>query len=416
METLITTKMPLAPLRCAVKLYKINTRCRTWAEHSTDGWYLGTSSKHYRCHKIYVKKTRAKRISDTVFFKHKYITQPTLTQADTIVKALDDLTHTLKGRKNVKVDAQIKALEQIDKLLNSIPKKVVTRKEQHVTFDESTAPPRETNATPRTLTTTQQTTTQKSITKAAIDKSITNQTPTPRVHSKLKENTLPEQMKLHQRLQEAATNQARLPHRYNMQFCQQEQLKRVQLISNNKTGEYLNYWQLNQDPKHKEIWNTSAANEFGRLTQGVGGRVKATNTIFFIRKDQVPKDQMKDVTYGSFSCNMKPNKTETHQTCLTAGGDRIKYPEDVGSPTADMTLVKTLLNSLISTKGPKCVMLDIEDFYLNTPMKRYEYMHIKITDIPEEIINEHKMSEIATDDGYIFCKIQKGMMAYHRQG
>jgi hypothetical protein len=127
-------------------------------------------------------------------------------QADTIVKALNDLTHALKGRKNMKGDTQIEELEQINKLLNNIPNKVVTRKEQHVTFDENTAPPRETNATPRTLTTTQLTTTRKSITKATIDKSITNQMPTPRVHSKPKENTLPKQMKLHHRLQEAVTN------------------------------------------------------------------------------------------------------------------------------------------------------------------------------------------------------------------
>jgi hypothetical protein len=33
-----------------------------------------------------------------------------------------------------------------------------------------------------------------------------------------------------------------------------------------------------------------------------------------------------------------------------AGGDRINYPEDVGTPTVDMTLVKILLNSIISTK------------------------------------------------------------------
>jgi hypothetical protein len=203
-------KMPLAPLRWAVQLYKSNTRRGTWAEHSTDGWYLGTSNKHYQCHKIYVKKTRSKRISDMVFFKRKYITQPTLMQADIIVKALDNLTHTLKGRKNVKSDTQIEALEQIDELLNNIPRKGVTRKEQHVSFDENTAPPQETNTTPRTLTTTQQTAIQKSIEKATIDKSISNQTPTPRVqtqinkqqmmipqtprvHSKPKDNTLPEQ-------------------------------------------------------------------------------------------------------------------------------------------------------------------------------------------------------------------------------
>jgi hypothetical protein len=125
---------------------------------------------------------------------------------------------------------------------------------------------------------------------------------------------------------------------------------------------------------------------------------------------------MKKVMYGSFSCDMKPNKTETHWTQLTAGGHRIKYPEDVGTPTADMTLVKTLLNSLISTKGAKCVMLDVTDFHLNTPMKGYEYMRIKITDIPKEIINEYKMSEIATDDGYIYCKIRKRMYGLPQAG
>jgi len=141
-------------------------------------------------------------------------------------------------------------------------------------------------------------------------------------------------------------------------------------------------------PKHSIIWIKSSANEFGRLTQGLAnGRVTGTNTIFFIHKDLVPKDRIKDVTYASFSCDMKPNKKETHRTRITAGGDRINYPEDVGTPTADMTLVKTLLNSVISTKGARCVMLDVKGFYLNTPMKRYEYMRIKITDIPEEVID-----------------------------
>jgi hypothetical protein len=69
---------------------------------------------------------------------------------------------------------------------------------------------------------------------------------------------------------------------------------------------------------------------------------------------------MKDVTYGSFSCDLKPNKAETYQTRLTSGRDRINHPKDVGSLTADMTLVRILLNRVISTKGAKCVMLDIK--------------------------------------------------------
>ena len=187
-----------------------------------------------------------------------------------------------------------------------------------------------------------------------------------------------------------------------MELRPQLQRERIQLIRDEETGEYLNYRQLLRDPKHKTIWNTSSANEFGRLAQGVGGRVNPTNTIFFIPYHQVPIDRRKDVTYGSFSCDMKPNKAETHRTRLTAGGDRINYPEDVGTPTADMTLVKTLFNSIISTEGAKCVMLDVKDFYLNTPMTRYEYMRLKLTDIPEEIIVEYKLCEIATPGGYVY--------------
>ncbi len=75
-----------------------------------------------------------------------------------------------------------------------------------------------------------------------------------------------------------------------------------------------------------------------------------------------------------------------------------------------------MLNSVISTKGAKCVMLDVKDFYLDTPMKTYKYMHIKITDIPEEIINEYKLNKKVTEDGYVCCEIRKGMYGLPQAG
>ena len=39
-----------------------------------------------------------------------------------------------------------------------------------------------------------------------------------------------------------------------------------------------------------------------------------------------------------------------------------------------MLTVKILLNSVISTKGARFMTIDIKDFYLNTPMARFEYM------------------------------------------
>ena len=125
---------------------------------------------------------------------------------------------------------------------------------------------------------------------------------------------------------------------------------------------------------------------------------------------------MKYVTYGSFSCEFKPNKEEKERTRLTAGGDRINYPNDCGTPTADMTLFKILINSFLSTPNAKCIMMDIKDFYLRTPMKRPEYMRLKITDIPQEVIEHYNLMSLFTQDGYVYCKISRGMYGLPQAG
>ena len=117
-------------------------------------------------------------------------------------------------------------------------------------------------------------------------------------------------------------------------------------------------------------------------------------------------NRAKDVTYGSFSFNYKPNKEEKERTRLTAGGDRINYPDDCGTPTADMTLFKILVNSIISTPNAKCIMMDLKDFYLRMPMKRPEYMQPKLSGILDEIIQEYNLIPLVTNDGYVYCKIK----------
>ncbi|KAL7479611.1 hypothetical protein ACHAW6_005338 [Cyclotella cf. meneghiniana] len=90
-------RMPLAPIGCAVQFHVKLGHQHTWGEHSTDGWYIGASPEHYRTHCIFFKATRSLCLSDTVFFKHKYITQPMVTPADAIVKAFHDLMATSKA-------------------------------------------------------------------------------------------------------------------------------------------------------------------------------------------------------------------------------------------------------------------------------------------------------------------------------
>jgi uncharacterized protein YaaQ len=76
--------------------------------------------------------------------------------------------------------------------------------------------------------------------------------------------------------------------------------------------------------------------EFGRLAQGVGGKVKGTNTIFFIKFEEIPLDRRRDVTYINFVSNVRTEKLEPNRTRATAGGNLINYLEDVGTPTANL--------------------------------------------------------------------------------
>ncbi len=53
--------------------------------------------------------------------------------------------------------------------------------------------------------------------------------------------------------------------------------------------------------------------------------------------------------------------------------------------------------------------MDIEGFYLNTPMAFYKNMQLCISLMPDNAIKHYKLTNVTTLDGYVYCKIQKGM-------
>ncbi len=135
------------------------------------------------------------------------------------------------------------------------------------------------------------------------------------------------------------------------------------------TGKLLNYCQLMQSTKYQDARSLSSANKFGRLANGVEGRIKnPTNTIQFIHQHEVPKDQMKYITFCQFVCTVRPKKAEPNRTRFTVGGDRIYYPGKAATPTAEMLITKMLFNSIISTRGARFMTMDISNFYLMTPL------------------------------------------------
>ena len=92
---------PFAILGCKVEIHEMPKQRRTFGPHTKSGYYLGPAWDHYRCHQVWVEDTRATRVGQTVFFKHKYITAPHFTESDALVKASEELAHLLQKTTSV---------------------------------------------------------------------------------------------------------------------------------------------------------------------------------------------------------------------------------------------------------------------------------------------------------------------------
>jgi hypothetical protein len=155
-------------------------------------------------------------------------------------------------------------------------------------------------------------------------------------------------------------------------------------------------------------------NEIGRLAQGIPGRVKGTDTIFFIPKTNVP--QSKKVTYARIVPAIRPQKEETHRIRVTVGGNLLTYDDDAGTPTTDLTTAKLFFNSIISTPNSLFLNLDVKDFYLNNTMPNYEYMKIHISLLPDDVIAQYNLRDLQDANGFVYMEIRKGMYGLKQAG
>jgi hypothetical protein len=80
-----------------------------------------------------------------------------------------------------------------------------------------------------------------------------------------------------------------------------------------------------------------------------------------------------------------------------------------------LTTAKILINSVISTLRAKFLVIDIKNFYLNTPLGRFEYMVINLSCLPQETIDKYDLIELA-QDGKVYIEIHKGMYGLPQAG
>jgi hypothetical protein len=68
-------------------------------------------------------------------------------------------------------------------------------------------------------------------------------------------------------------------------------------------------------------------------------------------------------------CTVRTKKAEPNRTRFTVSSNKINYPGEVATPTAEMLAAKILFNSVISTNGAKFMTMDVSNFYLMTLLK-----------------------------------------------
>jgi hypothetical protein len=127
----------------------------------------------------------------------------------------------------------------------------------------------------------------------------------------------------------------------------------------------------------------------------------------------IPKDRK--ITYGKIVCDYKPHKQEKERVRLTVGGDRLDYSGNIATSTADITTFKILINSTLSTKDAAMMMMDIKNYYIGTPLPRFEYMKMLISRFPDKIIQKYNLNTLAVD-GWVYIEIRKGMYGLKQEG
>jgi hypothetical protein len=82
---------------------------------------------------------------------------------------------------------------------------------------------------------------------------------------------------------------------------------------------------------------------------------------------------------------------------------------------ADITTFKILINRTLSTEDAAMMMMDIKNYYLGTPLPRFEYMKMLLSRFSEEIIQKYNLDALAVD-GWVYIEIRKGMYGLKQAG
>ena len=349
---------PLLPVGTKTLIFKNADICPSWDTHADNGWYMGPALEHYQCYRCLCDDTKKPVVTNTAEFFPHYVQMPTLNSTEMVIAAAKGLTFALQNpgpaapyQVGHNMIQPLRALSNIFEAALCSPNKPVSATKNNfatlpaATPDKITSLPqhRLPSPPPRDVMARQH---QKQNAPHFVHQNDDNAFRRVRSPNGSNQHTAPRVPSIGK---QPPTH--RYPTRTRQQPCAQ-----ALVVFDAESGKLLEYCQLHQHPKYKP--------KFGRLAQGICD-IPGTDTIFFVPKSKVPRN--KKVIYVRLVCELCPQKEEKERTRMTVGGDRLDYDGPTSTETADITTVKLIVNSTISTPGARFGCFDIKIFISSHP-------------------------------------------------
>jgi hypothetical protein len=378
---------------------------------------------HYRCQNVYISTTASERIVDTLeLFPHNY-QMPQLSSTDRLLMAAKDMTGAFQNPHpevpfaSVRDDT-VKALADLAAIFNlklQQAPSLVTQASPATVIQQPSLIPLPTLISNSPMPNRRQTRSQTTIHTPDIpDRPLPPRVVTPRTlrHSPLRVPTGSLQLSPRNLSQDDFFRMDTAHMAIALGNNHWSQRHHVNAVIHPVTGKEMEYSALMKDPRLQPLWTRGFGNECIRLFQGIRD-IPGTDSCFFIDLKNIPEGRK--ITYGKIVCDYKPHKQEKERIQITVGGDSFDYSGDVATSTADITPLKIIINSTLSTKDAAMMMMDIKNYYIDTPLPRFEYMKMLLSRFPEEIIQKYNLNAL-TVNGWVYIEIRKGMDGMKQSG
>ena len=419
----------------------------TWAPHGQDAYCIGPALDHYRCCQAWTWGSREERVTDTLTWFPEAVAMPTPSSLDLIAAGLQDIATALTDPQpasplNPLASQQVKSLRDLIAALNGVlpvddsaqddPSRLRVGPQADQDKPDTTSVPKK-----PTILNTDETVTPvpaPPLTCAEVARSSRRRkkpapapTAPPATEQEPPVTDVPPAVRRSRRRRKPKTafqvERADSPPVEPLPSPPSSQATDSNVEVSDDVFWALHSTAINPDTQlvaeckelsassDGEHWTQSSVEELGRLAQGLGPGSDAptgANTIFFIHPSQVPAGRR--ATYLRIVRADRPEKPQPRRARHATGGDRVDRPGSASTKTADLTTVKVLLNSVISTEDARFMTLGLKDFFLGAPLpdERRERARVPVSVIPDFIMKLCNLDAIAVN-GRVHAEVRRGV-------